>query len=567
MCPVLLKRYWKNMSGEADNKPTKRVIARPIIKRRAKESASPDDTQQSDGVNSPSVANRQELPVAASTRNQGAQRPGEQTAALVVNQRSAPPVATVHRREFLAMTDDESDEAEDELVEVAKRSAPAWMISLGVHTCILVVPGLFMLPGLTDSPLSIEVVYAEKNGEQTEDEIFQSPTEEMPVLEDPVLSEDEVEVEDPLAAPPEVEPIEFQATNQTSDIQAPSIGMALDGREKGMKKALLAAYGGTATTEGAVVKGLEWLKRNQQRDGMWSLLGEYTDGSPTENRVAATAMAILAFQGHGSTHHYGPYKDVVARAWNALIKKQDADGNFFLTGGHHHRLYTHAQATIALCELYGMTNDKALKESAQKALDYCFKAQSPQGGWRYAPGGASDTSVTGWFVMALQSGRMAGLEVPGVNLDRISVFLDTATTDGGSKYAYIPGQSDTLSMTAEGLLCRQYLGWKHDDPRLNQGIQYIGVNPIRFAEMDVYYWYYATQVLHHMGGKPWQDWNRVMRQAVPENQLQTGKEAGSWDPHNDTHGHLGGRLYTTCLCIYMLEAYYRHLPLYKHNVN
>ena len=555
------------MSGGPDNKPIKRVVARPIIKRRVQEATSPDDASKTDDVNSPTVSKQQELPVAAPTVNQGVQSHPKMRAAPVATRPPAPLASPEHRREFLSMSDDGYDEAADELVDVAKRSAPAWLISLGVHTSILVVLGLLMLPGLLEPPLSIEVVYAEKIGEQTEDEIFQSPTEEMPVLEDPVLSEDEIEVEDPLAAPPEVEPIEFQATNQTSDIQAPSIGMALDGREKGMKKALLAAYGGTATTEGAVVKGLEWLKRNQQRDGMWSLLGDYADGAPTENRVAATAMALLAFQGHGSTHQYGPYKDVVARAWNALIKKQDADGNFFLTGGHHHRLYTHAQSTIALCELYGMTDDESLKDSAQRALNYCYKAQSPQGGWRYAPGGASDTSVTGWFVMALQSGRMSGLEVPAVTLDKISAFLDTATTDGGSKYAYIPGQSDTLSMTAEGLLCRQYLGWAHDDPRLNQGIQYVGGNPIRFAEMDVYYWYYATQAMHHMGGKPWQEWNRVMRQAVPENQLQTGKEAGSWDPQNDTHGHLGGRLYTTCLCIYMLEVYYRHLPLYKHNIN
>lgn len=555
------------MSGGPDNKPIKRVVARPIIKRRVQEATSPDDASKTDDVNSPSVSKQQELPVAAPTVIQGVQSHPKMMAVPVATRPSAPLVSPEHRREFLSMSDDGYDEAADELVDVAKRSAPAWLISLGVHTSILVVLGLLMLPGLLEPPLSIEVVYAEKIGEQTEDEIFQSPTEEMPVLEDPVLSEDEIEVEDPLAAPPEVEPVEFQATNQTSDVQAPSIGMALDGREKGMKKALLAAYGGTAMTEGAVVKGLEWLKRHQQRDGMWSLLGNYADGAPTENRVAATAMALLAFQGHGSTHQYGPYKDVVARAWNALIKKQDAEGNFFLTGGHHHRLYTHAQATIALCELYGMTKDATLKDAAERALTYCYKAQSPQGGWRYAPGGASDTSVTGWFVMALQSGRMSGLDVPVVTLDKISAFLDTATTDGGSKYAYIPGQSDTLSMTAEGLLCRQYLGWNHDDPRLNQGIQYLRDNPIRFAEMDVYYWYYATQALHHMGGKPWQDWNRVMRQAVPENQLQTGKEAGSWDPQNDTHGHLGGRLYTTCLCIYMLEVYYRHLPLYKHNVN
>lgn len=553
------------MSGNPDKNSPKRVVARPIIKKKVQ-----SDTGGIAPVAKPLASSSKsidEKPVAtdiASTNNLVVSNtPADSIIARPVIAR---PLDTRPARDRLVVPEADEDSEEDEFVEVARRSAPAWLISFGVHTCILVVLGLLMLPGLLDSPLQIEVVYAEKIGEQTEDEIFQSPTEEMPVLEEPVLAEDELEVEDPLAAPPEVEPIEFQANKQTSDIQAPSIGMALDGREKGMKKALLAAYGGTATTEGAVVKGLEWLKRNQQPDGMWSLIGNYADASPTENRVAATAMALLAFQGHGSTHQYGPYKDVVARAWNALIKKQDAEGNFFLIGGHHHRLYTHAQATIALCELYGMTKDNDLQAPAQKALNYCYASQSPQGGWRYAPGGASDTSVTGWFVMALQSGRMAGLNVPAVNLDRISAYLDIATIDGGSKYAYIPGQSDTLSMTAEGLLCRQYLGWKHDDARLSRGIQYVNGNPISFAAMDVYYWYYATQALHHMGGKPWTQWNRVMRQAIPENQLQTGREAGSWDPHNDTYGHLGGRLYTTCLCIYMLEVYYRHLPIYKHNL-
>ena len=555
------------MAGNSGSQPSKRKIARPIIRKKGSEE--PTRPIDSAPVAKPIAAtppslNENQSPVASAPI---AQSPGQLRAEYVGGNQVARPIMSETRRERLVVAAEEFEDERDEMVIAAKESAPAWLISLGLHTCILLVPGLLMLPELSDGPLQIEVIYTEKSGEQVDDEIFQSPTEEMPVLEDPVLSEDLEEVDDPLAAPPEVEPIEFQATNQTSDIKAPSIGMALDGREKGMKKALLAAYGGTATTEGAVVKGLEWLKRNQQRDGLWSLLGNYADGAPTENRVAATAMALLAFQGHGSTHQYGPYKDVVARGWNALIKKQDDEGNFFLTGGHHHRLYTHAQATIALCELYGMTKDASLKAVAQKALDYCYKSQSPQGGWRYAPGGASDTSVTGWFVMALQSGRMAGLNVPAVNLDKISAFLDTATTDGGSKYAYIPGQLDTLSMTAEGLLCRQYLGWSHDDPRLNQGIQYVSGNPLRFSEMDVYYWYYATQALHHMGGKPWTQWNQVMRQAVPENQLQTGKEAGSWDPHNDTHGHLGGRLYTTCLCIYMLEVYYRHLPLYKHSVN
>ena len=119
-------------------------------------------------------------------------------------------------------------------------------------------------------------------------------------------------------------------------------------------------------------------------------------------------------------------------------------------------------------------------------------------------------------------------------------------------------------MTAEGLLCRQYLGWKHEDPRLQNGVKLISMDPIDMNRRNVYYWYYATQVMHHMGGDVWDSWNRVMRQEIPEAQTREGPEAGSWSPTGDQWGPHGGRLYVTCLSIYMLEVYYRHLPIYQY---
>ena len=53
-----------------------------------------------------------------------------------------------------------------------------------------------------------------------------------------------------------------------------------------------------------------------------------------------------------------------------------------------------------------------------------------------------------------------------------------------------------------------------------------------------------------------------VRQELPKHQITAGKERGSWDPSRDAHGELGGRLYVTCLCTFMLEVYYRHLPIY-----
>jgi hypothetical protein len=124
------------------------------------------------------------------------------------------------------------------------------------------------------------------------------------------------------------------------------------------------------------------------------------------------------------------------------------------------------------------------------------------------------------------------------------------------------------AITAEAMLCRQYLGWPRNDKRLVAACDWITKteNLVNFRQRrDVYYWYYATQVCHHMGGEHWQKWNEVMRQRVPEAQLTSGRESGSWDPDRptaDKWGTLAGRLYTTCLSIYILEVYYRHLPLY-----
>jgi hypothetical protein len=49
---------------------------------------------------------------------------------------------------------------------------------------------------------------------------------------------------------------------------------------------------------------------------------------------------------------------------------------------------------------------------------------------------------------------------------------------------------------------------------------------------------------------------------LPEHQVRSGRLRGSWNPDGDAWGSTAGRLYTTCLSTYMLEVYYRHLPLY-----
>lgn len=480
----------------------------------------------------------------------------------------AAPLATTPVADTQARDDDEETTDEEDAVDVAARTAPPWLLSTLVHMLVLIILGLMSTIEPNHSPALIELdVYGESLG----DDLLDASVEIAAPSLDSVLDSELETPTETLVELPQAEPLPtilpalplVEGTVGDRDIPAPDMGSALSGRSKARKSVLLGKYGGTAETEKAVERALAWLKRNQRPDGSWSLLGPYAGTGISENTVAATAMALLAFQGAGHTHQIGEYQPVVEKGWKYLLRQQNSDGLFSADSmPNAHFFYTHGQATIAVCEIYAMTNDSRFRPAAERAIQYCIRSQFPDGGWKYGvPRKQSDTSVTGWIVMGLQSAKMGGIEVPQETFDKVGRFLDSVAKEGGSHYAY--QAQDTIpriAMTAEGLLCRQYLGWKRDDERLTKGVEFLTNNLVDPGKHDVYYWYYATQVCHHMEGEAWKKWNGVMRVELPAMQVKTGPEAGSWEP--DEWGSQVGRLYTTCLSTYMLEVYYRHLPLY-----
>ncbi|NCX99895.1 MAG: hypothetical protein EBX35_15315 [Planctomycetia bacterium] len=199
-----------------------------------------------------------------------------------------------------------------------------------------------------------------------------------------VVETEKPPVEDPVAAPVMVEEVADTGAGATSAATQRNvpIGSLLDGRQEGRRDALVRAFGGSDATEAAVAKALLWLAKQQRKDGLWSLQGPYEDGGSKENSAAATVMALLAFQGAGNTPSEGRHKAVVARAWQALLKRQLPDGQFDVPPlPSHHALYTHGQATYAICELFGMTKDRTFADPARRALEYALNAQGPNGGW------------------------------------------------------------------------------------------------------------------------------------------------------------------------------------------
>lgn len=346
---------------------------------------------------------------------------------------------------------------------------------------------------------------------------------------------------------------------------------SLSMRNADARKAAARTLGGSDESEEAVERGLEWLVRHQHADGHWSLHDIAGDGiQPRDNGsfhsdTAATGLALLAFLGAGYTHESDKFQEVVSRGMQWLLSRQKPNGDLFSDKTEFVWFYSHGIASIALCEAYGLTKDPALQEPAQRALDFIVQSQHPQfGGWRYQPRFETDTSVSGWQLMALKSGEMAGLKVPPAAYGGVRQWLAKVRRTGG-QFAYHPSKPVTPAMTAEGLLMRQYLGATRDDGELIDGANYLRVRTPDSGQRDAYYWYYATQVMFHMQGEYWSEWNNHLRDLLVSTQSTSGSSGGSWDPQTPTRekwASAGGRHYLTCLNLLMLEVYYRHLPLY-----
>ncbi|TWU48355.1 prenyltransferase/squalene oxidase repeat-containing protein [Rubripirellula reticaptiva] len=451
-------------------------------------------------------------------------------------------------------------------LEIAERkSVPPWLISLVVHLVFLLVLALITTPAGGIGRLVLTITQGSGDARPELAEFVIESIEIDEVLDQETLDVELVnfETQDVLASIPSmIQPSDI-AVWQAS-LGGPLSVRMFSGRTGAMKQKLLRESGGTKATEDAVSLGLKWLKRQQQKRGNWSLVGPYENGARTENDISATSMAMLAMMGAGSTHRGGEYKKELLRAVHWLVKQQDRQGFMANRSPEHEKMYSQAQATIVLCELYAMTGDSWIRPYAQAACDFACNSQSYEGGWRYRPRFESDTSVTGWFVMALKSGDAGGLEIQPQVWPRVETYLDSVTSGYTGGYSYQTGGVASPSMTAEGLLCRQYMGWHRNMPGMTQGCGALVANhPIDFNEPDVYYWYYATQTLHHYGGAMWRQWNDKLKVEVPAHQERQGREIGSWSPQNDAWGRRAGRLYTTCFSLYCLEVYYRHMPLYE----
>jgi len=322
-------------------------------------------------------------------------------------------------------------------------------------------------------------------------------------------------------------------------------------------------FNGNNQTENGVERALQWLKANQESDGSWKC---------GQSAPAGTALATLAFLGHGETPDSTEFGQTVTKGLLYLARHIDTNG--LITGVSQDYIgygYSQGPVVLALSEGYAMTRSPILREPLDRALQAIFQEQAapkthPQdvGGWRNqsAPND-SDVSVTGWMIMALKSAQADGIEIPPSVFDKAGEYLWNMYDTKNPGFGYQKPERYP-SMTAVGVLCQQFLG-NGKDPRIRASLDYLREQKVNWekAEGDfvLYGWYYMTQAMFQGGGAYWQYWNNEIRDTMVKNQLRDGR----WQPppHSniEVRDLAGTPAYSTALGALILEVYYRYQPV------
>jgi hypothetical protein len=351
----------------------------------------------------------------------------------------------------------------------------------------------------------------------------------------------------------------------------------------------LERFGGTDETERAVRRGLAYLAKQQRSAGHW--------GRPRsirkygETHVGKSALCMLAFLGAGHTHQSdSEYTQTMRRALDWLLEQQDREtGHFGRTSA-----YSHGIATYALAECHALSGDAALREPLERAIAWILANQSQsrdgrnRGGWGYfspflrPEDGFARTSVSSWMVMALESARIGGIDVPPEAIDQAQRFFRSMYEQrrgrGHFLYSKEPGRLAsawrTLPASSPAALFCLLLtagATEAETEHVREGLEYVlERRPRQYArastdrfvergEANVYFWYYGTLACFLAGGDTWREWNEALIDTVVPAQSEDGSFApiGAYaaDYAGDTSDD---SCYTTAMVVLSLEVYYRY---------
>lgn len=306
----------------------------------------------------------------------------------------------------------------------------------------------------------------------------------------------------------------------------------------------------------AVESALEYLARVQRDDGSYpESYGEST-GIP-----ALAGMAILS-KGHLPTE--GPYAVTLNKCIDFVLENQREGGLFEKGNAGSGPMYAHNISTLFLSEVSGMVDparQERIAAALPPALKLILKAQAVkkderhQGGWRYHPGSTdSDTSCSGWALMALRSAKLNGAAVPDEAIAGAVAYLARHQDKKEGHFGYMDRSDHARSLTGMGLLCLELCG-KHGAPETFSAADYVmkTFRDLPGDQFEFYGNYYNAQGTFQIGGRYWNEYASWMY----ETYLKKQQDDGSWNSRE------AGRIYGTTMMVLAFTVPYRQLPIYQ----
>jgi hypothetical protein len=328
-----------------------------------------------------------------------------------------------------------------------------------------------------------------------------------------------------------------------------------------------------------VAKGLEWLAKNQQRDGHWEAAGgQY---APAMTGVAGMAMLM-----EGSTIREGKYANNIRKAVDWFMARSQPNGLLCNPGGAEagRYMYGHGFGLLFLATVYGEEEDdqrrRKLEDILTRAVQFTGKAQTNRGGWGYvsaADGGNFDEgSVTITQMQAVRAARNAGIVVPKEIIDKGVKYLKESTNgQGGVIYSLAGGGGGDgrPALTAAAISCGFSAG-EYNSELVKKWFKFCQTHvPISTGGMnrfghDEYTHYYYAQALYILGDEGWAklfpgakdndslSWAKY-KKATFDNLIKSQGSDGSWNG-----GHVGP-VFITAVHLSILQLDKATLPIYQ----
>ncbi len=358
------------------------------------------------------------------------------------------------------------------------------------------------------------------------------------------------------------------------------------------RKLAIKTYGGSAQTERAVEKALDWLVSVQNEDGSW---GDFED--EYNHKVQLTCYALLAFLAHGETPQSEKYGEALMKGLKRVLvweetRKVEAGTNeegklkwdHLLTipanadpkRGHQgtHRLDSLSRIGIVLAEGFAITKIPALERGMNRVIDDIIKVQNSEGGFGWSTDHRT-RQIHNWFDLyngafaynALYSAYNAGCELPELEkaielsikaiekkhfVKKEGAFCKGAVNkDGngnvgfnetaeGTLFLYLMGSNGREAQKGFEWLTKFKPGSKQypETMKANSELKMDWKNlPYRQqTETPAVGWYYMTQAVFQATsgkGRLWTQWNNSMTRSL----IREQHSEGYWIPPADKYEH------------------------------